>query len=152
MRNALVVCMTFCIAVILFLPLGVHGGQADSGADKKGAVKGVLISNETGKPVSGQTLRLLKSFSKADDGKPIGFEVVMFAQDAPSMSTHANGSFNFSDVPVMTLNSRLNKERQKYTIGLGKGRQTLKNPDGSPLLFEIKPDAVLDLGKLKVKE
>jgi hypothetical protein len=142
--------MALCVAIALFAPLGLLGGQADSGADEKGAIKGVLINGDTGVPIAGQTLYLFKFFSKTDDGKPI--EWVMFARDAPSMTTNTSGEFKFGDVPVMTLNSRLNKERQKYTLGLGTDRQTLKNPDGSLLLFEIKRDGVVSLGRLKVKK
>lgn len=50
----------------------------------------------------------------------------------------------------MSLNSRLNKMRQLYTLGLEKKGRVLKRPDGSLLLFEIKPGEVLDLGKVFV--
>lgn len=142
--------MVLCVAFALFVPLGLNGGQVDSGVDEKGGVRGILINADTGAPIAEQILYLFKFFSKTDDGKP--FEMVMFARDAPSMTTNTSGAFKFGDVPVMSLNSRLNKERQKYTLGLGIDRRALKNPDGSILLFEIKPDGVVDLGKRRVKK
>jgi hypothetical protein len=154
-KVVLLSCLLFITAYWVH-PAGAANGPENTHSQTivsvgKGDIKGLLLAEGNGQPVTEQGLLLFRFYAaddKDDYGKPIGLNLLLKCDKCPKATTDKMGNFEFKGVPV-----------GKYTIALGSEYdvstmtdQSMLKRGGLMVVFTLEAGETANVGTIVVRK
>lgn len=104
---------------------------------------GRLISAETGKPLTNTVVRLAEVYYTDENSSPANGIYVLDNAFDPSSITNEDGFFVFTNIEARDYVIIVGDIHLKYTV--------ISNQDGTPKVWTIQPNQIIDLGTIQVE-